>query len=95
MSEELKKELEKKLRGFAFTMDYEDLDFELLVDFISSLLAKQQEEFVKCIPKYANSVDLLSIEEFGERARITNLLNENMVFGYNQAITDIKNKLNI
>ena len=53
-----------------------------------------EEEFVKMIPKYANSVDLLSIEEFGERARITNLLNENMVVGYNQCIADIKSKLN-
>jgi hypothetical protein len=50
-----------------------------------------QEEFVKCLPEYAKPIDKL--EEVDERARMTNLLNENMVIGYNQCIADIKSKL--
>ena len=100
--EELKKEWEREFDKIAGLLIYAK-DFggkpetvwqtAKIKKFISFLLAKQQEEFVKMIPKYANSVDLLSIEEFGERARITNLLNENMVVGYNQCIADIKSKI--
>jgi len=93
-SEELKKEWEISFEKMEKYHGWIPEHKERIKSFISSLLAKQQEEFVKMIPKYANSVDLLSIEEFGERARITNLLNENMVVGYNQCIADIKSKLN-
>jgi DNA-binding ferritin-like protein (Dps family) len=97
LSQELKKEWEREfdlLWGLAPEGSLKQYKGQDVKDFIKILLAKQQEKFVKMIPKYANSVDLLSIEEFGERARITNLLNENMVVGYNCAIADIKSKLN-
>ena len=49
------------------------------------------ERVEKEMPKYANECDKL--DEVDERARMTNLLNENMVIGYNQAVTDFKNLL--
>jgi hypothetical protein len=64
--------------------------------FISSLLAKQQEEFMKCIPEEketyenADSIGELegedSLDKYGK-------LHERV--GFNQCIADIKSKLNI
>jgi hypothetical protein len=96
MSEELKKEAITEFRKLWASINKENqhLTTEKIEDLIVFLLAKQQADFVKCIPEYANSIEQLSIEEHGERARIVNLLNENMVVGYNQCIADIKSKLN-
>ena len=63
-----------------------------LKSYIRSLLSKQRAEIIEKIEgmklKNENAIDKL--EEVDERARITNLLNENMVFGYQQALEDIK-----
>lgn len=93
MSEELKKEWEKEFeKKFFYDIEryekYTGLNIEKeLKSFISSLLTKQQEEFVKmveavCAELYLTgneprSLDFREIEE------------------YNQALADIKSKLNI
>ena len=56
-----------------------------LKSFISSLLAKQQANFVKCLPEEKNKVihpDDINLNEFYENR------------GYNACIADIKSKLN-
>lgn len=45
-----------------------------------------EREFKK---SYVKDIDKLDEKQFGERARVTNLLNENMVVGYNIAVYDM------
>jgi hypothetical protein len=87
--EELKKEWEIEfekftLKGHGGWTEYPDM-MEQTKSFISSLLAKQQEEFVKCLPEEKNKVihpDDINFNEFYENR------------GYNACIADIKSKLN-
>ena len=84
-SEELKKECvdfifnESNYDNESF---HDSISIDKLKSFISSLLAKQQEEFVKCIPE--------------EKENAYGYLKEfiTAVDGYNACIADIKSKLN-
>jgi vacuolar-type H+-ATPase subunit E/Vma4 len=92
MSEELKKEIGSILASYNNENEATNREIiEKMNTFISSLLAKQQEEFVKMIPEYAKPIE--KVPETTEKDRIYNLLNENLVLGYNQCIADIKSKM--
>ena len=54
-------------------------------------IIKMMEEMEEMEEKNRNSID--KIPEKTERDKMTNLLNENMIFGYQQALQDIIAKL--
>lgn len=62
-----------------------------LVQTILSVLQEQKAVVEGMIEANKNSID--KIPEVDERARLTNRLNENMVFGYQQALSDYKHSL--
>ena len=85
MNEELKKEWEiefevryKSNENYVF----DEVTFLDLKSFISSLLAKQQEEFVKIL------------DDVGLHGDFDSKTVHLAEFGYNQCIADIKSKLN-
>jgi hypothetical protein len=82
--EELKKEWERQFdEKFAGYWRGQSIPDEIKF-FINLLLAKQQEEFVKCIP-----------EEKGMSAEGNDVISWAKTVGYNDCIADIKSKLNI
>jgi hypothetical protein len=89
--EELKKEWEKSFDEMFGQFQYpgitspswNEIDMKR---FISSLLAKQQADFVKCIPE-----EKPLLEEDREEEATTNEL----IMAYNECIADIKSKLKI
>ncbi len=84
-SEELKKEAITEFRKLWLSINKENqhLTTEKIEDLIVFLLAKQQEEFVKCIPERPESLPLGESE------------GRYYMFGYNQCIADIKSKLKV
>jgi len=92
--EELKKEWEIEfekftLKGHGGWTEYPDM-MEQTKSFISSLLAKQQEEFVKCLPE---EKAFYFDNDFGD-IPIDSSISFEKAKGYNQCIADIKSKLN-
>lgn len=69
-----------------------DSEWEVIINNVQSLISRSEQSLLEMIekemPKYANECDKL--DEVDERARMTNRLNENMVLGYNQAVTDFR-----
>jgi hypothetical protein len=79
-SEELKKEWAREFEQ-EFGIHFTPSELQFAKYFISSLLAKQQEEFVKCIPEEKKVEHLLKCKMCSPEC------------GYNQCIADIKNKI--
>jgi hypothetical protein len=65
---------------------------EKILNEILDKTIKSKLEAVEGEITYANECDKL--DEVDEQTRITNLLNENMVVGYNCAVEDFKNLIN-
>ena len=82
--EEIKKEAITEFRKLWVSINKENqhLTTEKIEDLIVSLLAKQQEEFVKCIPEERKLTAVGGSPENCESE------------GFNQCIADIKSKLN-
>ncbi len=91
MSEELKKEWVSEFNEMWYSHDGDHFYKEEWHDFIKHLLAKQQADFVKCIPE-----DKQPEEETFTYDIFENTENMNRVFmrvGYRKCIADIKSKL--
>jgi len=81
-SEELKKEWESSFEQ-EFGIHFSPSELQFAKSFISSLLAKQQEGFVKCLPE----------EPKGKITKGYATLSEAYDYGYHRCIADIKSKL--
>jgi hypothetical protein len=95
MSEELKKEIRSIIASY--NNENEATNREIIEEmntFISSLLTKQQVDFVKCLPEKKETYEKAdSIRELEGEDSLDKYGKLHERVGYNQCIADIKSKL--
>ncbi len=97
MNDTEKQKIRSEFGKFCNTDNFSAPPYETdtIADYWLSILDKTIKSKLEAVEgeiKYASECDKL--DEVDERARITNLLNENMVVGYNCAVEDFKKIIN-